>query len=203
MTAPRRSIQTEYNGRLFRSKLEADYARAFDVIGLAWEYEDRGRYFGDQFYLADFLLPRSGQFVEVKGVFEPDDCRKIHALLKHLPPRRWTGDALSAPDVPLIACVPGGKFYGFARSAGRVDIAAPDGLLAFSRHTIAVALMRCGRCNGWWFCDDAMSWACQCCGAYDGDHHLADTLFSPLPGFPDLSELRDRSGAPLPCSLSF
>lgn len=30
---------TEYAGVLFRSKLEATWARFFDVIGVAWEYE--------------------------------------------------------------------------------------------------------------------------------------------------------------------
>jgi hypothetical protein len=30
---------TGYNGVVFRSKLEATWARFFDVIGLAWEYE--------------------------------------------------------------------------------------------------------------------------------------------------------------------
>lgn len=33
------SIPTEYAGVLFRSKLEATWARFFDVIGLRWEYE--------------------------------------------------------------------------------------------------------------------------------------------------------------------
>ena len=30
---------TEYNGVIFRSKLEATWARFFDVIGVKWEYE--------------------------------------------------------------------------------------------------------------------------------------------------------------------
>jgi hypothetical protein len=33
------AIPTEYAGVLFRSKLEATWARFFDVIGLEWEYE--------------------------------------------------------------------------------------------------------------------------------------------------------------------
>lgn len=43
---------TEYAGVLFRSKLEATWARFFDVIGLAWEYEPCRM----PFWVPDFLI---------------------------------------------------------------------------------------------------------------------------------------------------
>lgn len=43
---------TEYAGVLFRSKLEATWARFFDVIGLEWEYEPMQM----QGWIPDFLL---------------------------------------------------------------------------------------------------------------------------------------------------
>lgn len=61
----RHSIPTWYSGTRFRSKLEAEWARAFDAIDLEWLYEPEGWLFGEDFYLPDFFLPRSGQYVEV------------------------------------------------------------------------------------------------------------------------------------------
>lgn len=181
------SIPTEYNGTRFRSKLEADWARAFDALGIVWEYEPHGRYFGpDAFYLVDFYLPRSHQWVEVKGVFEPDDCRKIAALLEHIEPRPFT-DPEVCPDIALIACTPGGHFTGWQR--GVVDRHA--NLLELSRKASKeIRAFGCGLCGGWWFADDSLSWRCQCCGAAPGNAHVVADFGSPLPGFPNLFYIR-------------
>lgn len=188
-TGERRSIPTRYKNIRFRSKLEADYARAFDALGIEWQYEKEGRYFGDVFYLPDFWLPKSRQFVEVKGVFEPDDCRKIHALIRHTARRPFTGE--NTPDVPIVAMLPGGQFHGWRRTDVPRNIACRQGWADFLiKDATDCALFSCARCHGWWFADEAMSWACQCCGAYDGNSHLSVTIRSPLPAFPDLHELR-------------
>jgi NTP pyrophosphatase (non-canonical NTP hydrolase) len=61
------AIPTEYNGYIFRSRLEARWAVFFDTIGWKYEYEpetfrlDDGRY-----YLPDFYLPQQDLYVEVK-----------------------------------------------------------------------------------------------------------------------------------------
>lgn len=169
----RRSIPTEYNGRLFRSKLEASWAIALDTLGVAWEYEPRGHYFGRQFYLPDFWLPRSRQYIEVKGVFEPSDCRKIMALLEHAKRRPFTND--DCPDIPIIACVPAGEFYGWER--GLYPVSWFDFLKGRSRR---VELFQCARCRGWWFADPDAAWTCQCCGFGDGNSHLTARIESPL-----------------------
>lgn len=180
MTAPR-SIRTVYNGTEFRSKLEADYARTFDTIGVTWRYEHRAHYFGDVFYLPDFWLPRSQQWVEVKGVFEPDDCRKIQAVLAHAKMRRFTGEW--CPDIPIVAMLPNGVFYGWERTKEPVE----NWYQFLTKSARPVELFECNRCGGWWFCDPAESWRCQCCGADAGNGHVAATLDSPLVGFPDVS----------------
>lgn len=185
MTSLKRSIATEYRNILFRSKLEADWARAFDALGIRWEYEPKGRYFGDLFYLVDFYLPASRQWVEVKGVFEPNDVRKVAAFLQHVEARPFTHD--ECPDIALIACEPNGVFRGWLRGAAKPG----DNLLTLSRNACReIHLFRCGLCLGWWFADDSLSWMCQCCGAGDGNAHIAAEIVSPLPGFPELSELR-------------
>ncbi len=181
----RRSIQTDYRGILFRSKLEADYARVFDTLGVEWQYEPNGRYFGNQFYLVDFYLPRSKQWVEVKGVFEPADVRKIVAFLEHIEPRPHT-NADTCPDIALVACEPNGVFRGWVRGA----VSRDDNLLALSRKACReLDLLACAKCGGWWFADVDLSWRCQCCGAYEGNGHLASMLSSPFPEFPNVHAL--------------
>ncbi len=84
-----RPIQTAYNGRLFRSRLEARWAVFFDVCRVRYEYEPEGyRLSNGQLYLPDFLLHDvtfnhscycEGQdlYVEVKGCMTPEDEQKI------------------------------------------------------------------------------------------------------------------------------
>jgi len=185
------SIKTRYNDILFRSKLEADWARLFDALGVKWEYEREGRYFGDVFYLPDFWLPMSRQYVEVKGEFEPADCKKIHAVTDVVGQRPHTHDE-NCPDIVIVACEPNGVFRGWERDKqGPVDWVTF--LTQKSRH---VALFECNVCKGWWFLVPELSWRCQCCGAYDGDGHLSDMWESPIPGFPDLSRIRAHRDLP-------
>jgi hypothetical protein len=66
------AIQTEYQGHLFRSRLEARWAVFFDYLGIKWSYEPEGFEvgFGNDClrrYLPDFFLPDLGVWVEVKG----------------------------------------------------------------------------------------------------------------------------------------
>lgn len=186
MSDIRRSIPTLYKDILFRSKLEADWARAFDALKIEWQYEKEGRYFGNQFYLPDFWLPRSRQFVEVKGVFEPDDCRKIGALLEHIPARPFT-DRDECPDIAIVACMPNGEFLGWMRGA---DLPRHPTVLELSqRASKELRLFGCTICGGWWFADDSLSWTCQCCGGGWGNGHIAMDFASPLPGFPDVDSL--------------
>lgn len=184
MTAPAKfSIPTIYAGTQFRSKLEADYARIFDTLGVEWRYELAGHYFGNTFYLPDFWLPKSRQYVEVKGVFEPADCKKIHALIHHVPPRPFTDD--TTPDIPIVSCEPKGVFRGWQRQKGQEH----DWFEFLTKDSRVVELFQCGVCAGWWFADPEQTWSCQCCGAYAGDGHIAARIESPVPAFPDVESL--------------
>lgn len=49
-------IETNYNGILFRSRLEARWAMFFDLIQARWNYEPEGFTNGDDSYLPDFVL---------------------------------------------------------------------------------------------------------------------------------------------------
>ena len=83
-----KAIQTEYNGYLFRSRLEARWAVFFDACGVAYEYEPEGFDLGGGlYYLPDFLLHgvqgRDGGdlYVEVKGQMTNLDARKLNRFI--------------------------------------------------------------------------------------------------------------------------
>ena len=82
-----KAIETVYKGYRFRSRLEARYAVAFDVLNLEWEYEKEGFECGEAgWYLPDFYLSDSKWFVEIKGgkVSEKDQA-KINYLDNYPP----------------------------------------------------------------------------------------------------------------------
>ncbi len=79
-----KAIQTEFNGYLFRSRLEARWAVFFDTCRIKYEYEPEGYDLGNGImYLPDFLLHdvdgRDGGelYVEVKGKMTDADAYKI------------------------------------------------------------------------------------------------------------------------------
>jgi len=62
-----RAIETNYAGRLYRSRTEARWALFFDAIGVRFQYEAEGFRIRSGAYLPDFWLPDVGAFFEVKG----------------------------------------------------------------------------------------------------------------------------------------
>ena len=62
-----KAIETRYKGCRFRSRLEARWAVAFDVMNVPWEYEPEGFELPDGArYLPDFYLPDERTHVEIK-----------------------------------------------------------------------------------------------------------------------------------------
>lgn len=78
-----RSIETQYAGCLFRSRLEARWAVFFDALNIKWEYEHEGFDIEGTPYLPDFWLPtfHGGMFAEVKPI--GGDFTKAVALARH------------------------------------------------------------------------------------------------------------------------
>jgi len=82
-----KSIQTAYDGRLFRSRIEARHAVLFKTLGIQYDYEPIGFQLKDQrYYLPDFFLPNvyrrgtkeKGWFIEIKHT--DGDASKAEAL---------------------------------------------------------------------------------------------------------------------------
>lgn len=61
------AIETVYDDRRFRSRLEARYAVFFNSLGLSYQYEPEGFKLNGHLYLPDFKLPTIPLWVEVKG----------------------------------------------------------------------------------------------------------------------------------------
>ncbi len=173
----RTAIPTRHPTRpvVFRSKLESAWAITFDTLGMPWEYEREGRWFGETFYLPDFWLPQAGQFVEVKPAFTRPDLTKVDALCAHV--EAWRHRPTDSADVCLVAARPDGWFHGWPRMRRHAVTATDLGL--------DLALYRCRRCRGVWFAERLVEDRCRCCG-YDPtwpDRHrqLYDGVIIPWP----------------------
>lgn len=79
-----RPIETEYDGRLFRSRLEARWAVFFREASIRYLYEHEGYVLPDGTrYLPDFYLPDIGLFVEIKPLNPtPHEKHKLSELIK-------------------------------------------------------------------------------------------------------------------------
>lgn len=78
----RLSVPTVYRGTRFRSRLEADWAREFDALGMEWRYEPKlFNFHNGAAYLPDFYLPGQRIFVECRAPDRPS-MRKPAMLLK-------------------------------------------------------------------------------------------------------------------------
>ena len=145
------SNPTMYGGVMFRSRLEADFAKWFDSMGLLWSFEPQGYKLTDELsYLPDFYLPAQKAWLESKGVMLPKDEAKIIQLAKD-----------SNCDVFIGTRIRGGDLR-----IGVVDI-YNNGNQAIYDGTVVAA--KCNRCGGVWLMDEWGSWACRCCGHYDGN----------------------------------
>jgi hypothetical protein len=65
--APIQPLETRYHGYRFRSRLEARWSVAFEVLKLEFEYEPEGYRLADgSCYLPDFYFPQIRSYAEVK-----------------------------------------------------------------------------------------------------------------------------------------
>lgn len=74
-----KSIETQYKGCCFRSRLEARWAVFFDVLNISWEYEKEGFEFAGVRYLPDFWLSTVNMWAEVKPNYRFDKASRILA----------------------------------------------------------------------------------------------------------------------------
>ena len=151
------SIPTKYNGTVFRSKLEANWAEFFDRHGIIWVYEPEGYDFGGLRVLPDFYLPELNILFEVKGILDSLDFKKLasvaRAAAKH-------GVWIIVGEAPA-----GQKFRAMEPNPMNPGELVPPRLLPPDH----VELVRCFWCHKWTFQYAASR--CFVCGHTSGLIH--------------------------------
>jgi hypothetical protein len=160
-----RAIPTTYGGILFRSRLEALYAAAFDEMHIGWAYEHVGLDMDGTWYLPDFWLPDIRTFFEVKGAHlerMEKPWRLARFLLREeldLDPEAW-----AYPD----------KLVVVGDELGRVSALLPLDETPSENDHQAATVAQCDRCQSSWFMSESGWWRCRQCAAYSGSKHLRD-----------------------------
>lgn len=144
---------TEYGGICFRSKLEAKTAQALDNIGIPYIYEPEGfQLTNGLWYKPDFYLPEVKQFIECKGKMDQTDAAKVYGLVED------TGH-------PILV-------IGY-ENAILIKRFFDDGDIVTYEHD-EIHIAECTKCESVRFISMSDTYRCPHCGAYDGDHYLAD-----------------------------
>ena len=150
-------IETIYAGSRFRSRLEARWAVFFNWLKIRYVYEPEGYELSDGTrYLPDFYLPDQDTFFEVKGVMREVDMHKIQQFREdsHKPV------VIGYDDMKFDATDYWQKTDD--QHAAEYEFAGQD----------SSVLARCKVCGKPYFMGINGSFACRCCGAYDGDGHF-------------------------------
>jgi len=69
----------------FRSRWEANVARLYTHLGIAWMYEPRTFDIGGHTYTPDFYLPYYDEFIEIKNYLNPYSAKRDLGFRKHYP----------------------------------------------------------------------------------------------------------------------
>ena len=150
-----KAIETPYNGYRFRSRLEARWAVFFDKMKIPYIYEPEGLLIDGVFYLPDFYLPDCKQFFEVKGFMDDSDQKKIDALIS-------AGYSVTV-----------GYDEGFFQACDNWNWSKDNSnRFKMANTSCGSWLCKCNKCGKYWFMGSSGSYSCQCCGAYEGDHHF-------------------------------
>lgn len=149
-----RTIPTTYAGKIFRSKLEADWAACFDRLGIQWLYEVEGYQLDNgTYYLPDFFLPQIKTLFEVKGILDEENTRKYFDFCKEMTQK--DKDYWTSPEICIMMGGPEGTIYYFTE-----------------QEQYCAWLGKCAICKKCWFLSSFGSYHCRNCGAHDGKHNL-------------------------------
>lgn len=150
-----KAIDTYYNGYFFRSRLEARWAMFFDELEIKYLYEHEGYQLSDgTLYLPDFYLPESDSFFEVKGVMTDEDMHKIKQLI---------ADSEKAVTIG----------YGDMSFQACDDMQIYQDSKGFELSTKENScLVRCRKCNKYYFRAIEGAYECPCCKGWDGGHYF-------------------------------
>lgn len=107
------TIQTQYKGYRFRSRLEARWAVFFDAIGIPWDYEVEGFTNGEISYLPDFVIWGNG-YIEIKPC-EPTNREKEKVRMASLSDDVFGVCVLSGDPYSYLGSIGSRKSFHFYR----------------------------------------------------------------------------------------
>ena len=144
------AIETDYKGKQFKSRLEANMAFILDEIGYDWEYEPKSFLLDNGVhYQPDFFVPKLDLWIETRGYSNTKGKKQIDGFWKKIRDReKWHPEYL----VITNDC----KFY---------DNMWNDG-------DIPANIAKCKNCGRFFFYSELGSFTCRNCGHHEGDHHL-------------------------------
>lgn len=170
-------IPTRYRQARFRSRLEARWARFFDLIGWRWTYEPLDA----DGYIPDFLIHGDRPlFVEVGPCILEADFEAKAA--KPLAAAHELGRDLLIVGVTPLADLHTNHAYGVAGGLlgeyTEDGWVAPDDAPALTLENNGYAFSTgswfvCTTCRNYGVVHDDMDWTVRPCGHYDSGHNLA------------------------------
>ena len=136
-----KSLETEYKGYRFRSRLEARWAVFMDAMNVPYQYEREGYDLDGLFYLPDFWLPQMKAHLEIKGEPSPETWKKAGLLAIHTNCPVYV--ICSQPECPDIDS----KWYENESSAELILPAKEDGWERGDSHYLWCECPHCHRCE--------------------------------------------------------
>lgn len=82
---PTHGYRIYYKGICMRSSWEVAYARYLNRNYLKWLYESRTFDLGDMTYIPDFYLPKTNEYIEIKGYWRGNAKKKFNLFKKLYP----------------------------------------------------------------------------------------------------------------------
>lgn len=161
-----RAIPKNYSGVLFRSTLEADWAKNLDAMKMVWQYEPEGLILpGNTYYRPDMYLPLITTWVEVKGPHNErlEKAGELQAACIHAPD--CIGDQ---------GCSCGGHSAKFPWRLVVVARPGTNGRMAFHGAPCDempephIVVANCEVCRQYTFADLAGMWKCRRCHSSEG-----------------------------------
>lgn len=174
-----RPIKTGFEGKIFKSRLEADIARIITCIGYTYEYEPvsfllpSGLHYWPDFYISDIHLWIEGRGYESdRGQAQIEEFSKLIAEGFILPDKTISPvsdfgidvvpfEELNKKDAPdyLVLKYDSVKFVEYHNRFG------------YGSSNDAIALVRCGHCKRHYFIGPG-SFQCRMCGIWEGNGHI-------------------------------
>jgi len=77
--------RTKYKGINMRSSWETKYAKYLDSKGIKWLYESKTFKVGSSNYTPDFYLPKTNEYIEIKGWYTTESKNKIKTFVEKYP----------------------------------------------------------------------------------------------------------------------